>query len=456
MPNSEEYHPHCTKFSTPPPILAWEEVYSLEWSDESPAIIGNINATFFPTTRFTSHVQELVRLMDISQMEANCFWKFTLTLEEPNSRPTDLFCQGKPQQRLVPWWCDILERLFFQNYSKTDDSSSNSIPNPQSANVHVGRALQTPTDPTPPSVVLLDPILPATVSFAISSDDFYKKPKPKRQQRGKKKQPPAALAPYTCLASSAPNGTFCLANYLELQRMADRTTYPILPWDQRCQIPIWRGSAWIGKGTATTTPYSGDNTTQYPILHQALQDCPRCRAVEFSRRSPLLLDAKFGDAKNGFFHPLNTQYQAWWAHNQTNGLERLLPIHYIPPTDYFSQYQTALVLCGLGAAFRTPIHFSTATAVVLQDCPHHEWYHGWVEPWTHYIPLQADLTDLPIILEWIQEHPDQVQAIALAGRQFYQDYLSFQRNYEHFYEFIYRLAWKKMGEDERLQNDGNN
>jgi hypothetical protein len=207
---------------------------------------------------------------------------------------------------------------------------------------------------------------------------------------------------------------------------------------------IWYGDD--NDNDDTVAPFHPD----HPILHQALQDCPRCRAVELSSRHPDLLDAKFGDAKNGFFHPnADPQYQEWWNHNATNGLDRLLPIHHIPAPEYYAQYQVAVVLCGLGAAFRTPIHFSTATAVVLQSCPNQEWYHflskqDQFQPWKHYIPLDAELNGLQEILTWIQTHHTQVRHVAMEGRQFYENYLSFQRNYEHFYELIYRLAMKQQ------------
>jgi hypothetical protein len=86
--------------------------------------------------------------------------------------------------------------------------------------------------------------------------------------------------------------------------------------------------------------------------------------------------------------------------------------------------------------------------VVLQDCPQHEWFvhHNThlLVPYQHYIPLDSELTNLREVLKWVAEHPTQVYEIAQRGRQFYQDYLSFERNYEHFYELIYRLAIKKQ------------
>jgi CRISPR/Cas system-associated protein Cas10 (large subunit of type III CRISPR-Cas system) len=50
-------------------------------------------------------------------------------------------------------------------------------------------------------------------------------------------------------------------------------------------------------------------------------------------------------------------------------------------------------------------------------------------------------------MRWIQENPEKVKKIAENGRQFYLDYLDFERNEEHIYEFLYRLAETKEQQD---------
>jgi hypothetical protein len=285
---------------------------------------------------------------------------------------------------MVPWWCKIFHQLFETNH-------------------HHHHAFP--------------PILPTNVTLAISSDDF---------NDGSKEG-------YACIGNSSPGGNFTITNFLELQRMADLTSYPILNWTQRCQTPIWRGSAWKKHGGTSVKNES-------LVLERVLSKSPRFRAVLFSKEHPNLLDARISDPKNGFMSPHLPKQKELWKRNATNGLHKLLPIHAILPREYYAQYQSAVVLCGLGAAFRTPIHMSTATAVILQKCPFEEWYHSYMVPWQHYIPLDLELHNLSQTMQWVRDHPDQVYEIAKRGRQFYEDYLSFERNYDHFYELVYRLA----------------
>jgi hypothetical protein len=374
------YRPHCESFNSQEVDLYAESVPDVVSyvSDITRDDRERILAGDFPSTRFTPHIESILKLMDLENMEDKCKWNFYFTVDKPYSKPSRIFCTGMKRSRQVPWWCKIFHQLF------EEESTNHAFP----------------------------PILPANASLAMSTDDFNDV-----MEEG-----------YTCLANSSPSGAYTITTFLELQRMADHTTYPMLNWTKRCKIPIWRGSAWREPGRISTEDES-------LVLEQLLQKSTRMQAVLFSKEHSKLLDARISDPQNGFMTE-----KKLWVRNATNGLDKLLPIHDILSREYYTQYQTALVLCGRGAAFRTPIHLSTATAVVLQSCPYEEWYHSYMVPWEHYIPLDQDLRNLTLTVKWIRDHPKEVHSIATKGRQFYEEYMSFERNYDHFYELLYRLA----------------
>jgi hypothetical protein len=374
------YRPHCESFNSQEVDLYAESVPDVVSyvSDITRDDRERILAGDFPSTRFTPHIESILKLMDLENMEDKCKWNFYFTVDKPYSKPSRIFCTGMKRSRQVPWWCKIFHQLF------EEESTNHAFP----------------------------PILPANASLAMSTDDFNDV-----MEEG-----------YTCLANSSPRGAYTITTFLELQRMADHTTYPMLNWTKRCKIPIWRGSAWREPGRISTEDES-------LVLEQLLQKSTRMQAVLFSKEHSKLLDARISDPQNGFMTE-----KKLWVRNATNGLDKLLPIHDILSREYYTQYQTALVLCGRGAAFRTPIHLSTATAVVLQSCPYEEWYHSYMVPWEHYIPLDQDLRNLTLTVKWIRDHPKEVYSIATKGRQFYEEYMSFERNYDHFYELLYRLA----------------
>ncbi|CAJ1906341.1 unnamed protein product [Cylindrotheca closterium] len=347
-------------------------------SDISEKDADRIKGGDFPTTRFTPHIESILNDIDLEGVEDGCKWKFYFTVDRPLSKPSKIFCMGMKRSRQVPWACKIFNNLF--------DESSGNHPFPS--------------------------ILPSNLTIAISTDDFSDV-----EKEG-----------FKCFASSSAGGRFTITNFLELQRMADNTAHPIISFDERCTTPIWRGSAWREPGPINAQ----DDST---ILEQVAQKSTRIRTVLYSKKHPGLLDARISDSKNGLM-----MEKGLWINNATNGLNKVLPIQSIPPSEYYTQFQTALVLCGRGAAFRTPIHLSTKTAVVLQTCPYQEWYQEYMIPWEHYIPLDQDLRNLSETMEWVRDHPAELESIAKNGRQLYVEYLSFQRNYDHFFELFYRLA----------------
>lgn len=383
---SETYTPYCESFSHLNSTLLYSKVVSdVESynSDIKPEDKSKILAGEFPKTRFTKHVLSIVDAIDLEDIEEKCNRNFYFTLNTPFSTPSNIFCGGMRNSRMVPWWCQVFNQIF----SSEKQWPSNS--------------------PFPG-------VLPSNLTFAISKDDFSN---PKKEG-------------YTCLANSSPFGEHAIINFLEIQRLQDKTSYPILNWTQKCTTPIWRGSAWREGGRINKEQES-------TVLQQVLSKSTRIQAVIFSKENPDLLDARISNSKNGVMSETSL-----WERNVTNGLDQLLPLHSIPSQEYYTQYQSALVLCGRGlaAAFRTPIHLSTATAVILQKCPYEEWYHPYMIPWKHYIPLDHELTNLSQTMVWIRQNPQKVYKIAMEGRQFYEQYLSFQRSYEHIYELVYRLA----------------
>jgi hypothetical protein len=45
-----------------------------------------------------------------------------------------------------------------------------------------------------------------------------------------------------------------------------------------------------------------------------------------------------------------------------------------------------------------------------------DWWYDTLVPWVHYIPIQADVSDLQERYQWTQDHPDRAEAIAQAGQ----------------------------------------
>lgn len=337
----------------------------------------------FPVTRFTPHVMEVVNRYHFDKIH-ECEVLFHFVVPSENGAHPTVECETTSARgnNIRTWWCRVLRQDVF-------------LPRKQRT-------------------------LPFNVSFAVSIQDYL-------WHRDR----------HACIGNSNNGGNFSITNFLEIQRMANRRHYRSLPWENRSSIPIFRGTPWIREVAYRKIDRSASNESS--IYNQVLRMSPRLMAVDYSLRNPSLLNARTGHRGPN----VDTKNDTIWMENSTMGLYKLLENDKIAVENYYKKNQVAVVLCGIGAAFRTTIHMETTTTVVLQDCDKLEWFTNLMTPFEHYIPLQKDLGDLDERMKWIQSHPNQVRDIAEKGHTFYNDYLSFERNEEHIYELVYRLALAK-------------
>ena len=252
-----------------------------------------------------------------------------------------------------------------------------------------------------------------------------------------------------CFANSAKGGEQSVFNFEDVERWATNQSYPPpLPWNQRKTVPVFRGIGWGLHGE----PYPSRLQKQLDrninqkhmtptkagrIFFQQLMRTKgrhqRLPLVWYSIRHPKLVDGRLS-GHGGF--PEAVKY---WKNNATNGLYHLLPFDTIPENRYFTEYEVGIVMGGLGAAFRTARTMSQEIAIILQDIVYEEWFTHIMIPFVHYIPLRQDLSNLEEILNWVQNNPEKVHAIALNGKAFYDHYLSYEAMSDFYYELIFRL-----------------
>ena len=61
--------------------------------------------------------------------------------------------------------------------------------------------------------------------------------------------------------------------------------------------------------------------------------------------------------------------------------------------------------------------------VFRQASPYVQFFHTLIAPWVHYIPVAANLHDVPSKLEWAKKHPRTAEAIAANGVRFAREHL---------------------------------
>lgn len=193
-----------------------------------------------------------------------------------------------------------------------------------------------------------------------------------------------------------------------------------IPWGNRSNIPIWRGNLRLSRSFNISHGH-------YDVWGMcAAKPCittgaSRIVAIMHSLSKPNQLDAR---ATGAGWRNRHLTKEPWLSAEQ-NGLSALWPhkANIMSQERYYAHSKVALVLCGIGAAFRLDLHFKVGTAVILEHARCELWYVKYLKPYVHYIPLADNAGNLSDVLEWARAHPSRVAEIGHEGRVFYNEHL---------------------------------
>ena len=79
---------------------------------------------------------------------------------------------------------------------------------------------------------------------------------------------------------------------------------------------------------------------------------------------------------------------------------------------------------GTGYSGRFKLLLNSPRLVFLQDRPHKEDFFQYLVPWSHYVPVKRDLSDLRANLATIKSDPQLEKSIIENAREFSRKYLS--------------------------------
>lgn len=75
-----------------------------------------------------------------------------------------------------------------------------------------------------------------------------------------------------------------------------------------------------------------------------------------------------------------------------------------------SQYKYQLNVDGTVAAYRFPYLLAGDSLVLKQESPYYEHFYSKLEPWTHYVPMNRDLSDVVEKVQWARDHDEEVSS----------------------------------------------
>ena len=167
---------------------------------------------------------------------------------------------------------------------------------------------------------------------------------------------------------------------------------PLPPWPERLQRAFWRG--------ATTGSQS--------ITVRRLSANRRYQLCEYTRRYPQWLDAR-----------LTRVAQCRDAFAEQAVLEHLCERQLMAPACepwYFGLHRFLIEIDGNVNSWGLLWKLISGSCVLRVDSPRRQWYHPLLKPYSHFVPIASDLTDLPDRLAWCFDHPDICEKIAAQGR----------------------------------------
>lgn len=89
---------------------------------------------------------------------------------------------------------------------------------------------------------------------------------------------------------------------------------------------------------------------------------------------------------------------------------------YVCMEDHFS-YKYLIDIDGNSCTYSRCRWILLSNSTLLKpDSSNVQWYYKALQPWVHYIPLRADLSDLPDMYAWLQSHETEAHQVALSGQ----------------------------------------
>ena len=167
---------------------------------------------------------------------------------------------------------------------------------------------------------------------------------------------------------------------------------PLPKWHERLPMAFWRGSTTGSKDIDL-------NTLELNIRYQL---------ARLSRAWPDVLDAR-----------INRAVQCRNAQARSDVELRLQQEGLLSPT--VSPWHAALHawqidIDGNVNSWGLLWKLLSGSCIIRVQSLRRQWYHQRLQPWVHFVPANADLSDLGDRLEWCRNHPQKCAAIAAGGQ----------------------------------------
>jgi hypothetical protein len=184
-------------------------------------------------------------------------------------------------------------------------------------------------------------------------------------------------------------------------------------WKTKKDTLIWRGST--AQGSLDGELMRLDNIDRFS----------RVILCKLSQQYPELIDAKFTFFAQGGEHiPSLQQFKAKQM-----------------PFEQLVEYKYQLFIDGIVSPYSASGWKWFINSLILKpNSPFIQWYFSALKPFEHYIPVEADLSDLVGKIEWARSHETESQRIAKNAREFALTHITPENNLLYLYYILCRYS----------------
>lgn len=183
-------------------------------------------------------------------------------------------------------------------------------------------------------------------------------------------------------------------------------------YDSKIPTAIFRGSS-----TGCGTTIKNNPRLKLAYLSKKYKDHPRYRGM---------LDAQITKFTKTVKKHYSDKYISYTDPKQL----RLKPSKKIS-IGTISNYKYVINVEGNIAAFRLTLELSFNSVILLVSSNFSLWYQPLLQPWVHYVPVKADLSDLMDKIAWCKSNDSKCKEIASNALSFYNTYMNETFIYEY-------------------------
>jgi hypothetical protein len=142
--------------------------------------------------------------------------------------------------------------------------------------------------------------------------------------------------------------------------------------------------------------------------------------------------------------PRKSSDNIFLSHVNTNYMKDYGTKPYLSYKEY-SEYKYIIHIDGYVSAFRLSTELSMGSVILMVESEWKLWFSEYLKPWTHYVPVNKNLSDIVEKIKWCRENDDKCKEISNNAKIFHTKFLNKNSILDYLQKTMFELK-NKMGD----------